>query len=361
MLRARSFRSLVVPLAVALSLTGTVAAHAEDEATPDQIKYAAEEFTAGAKAFRSGNFAEAAEHYENSFREVPTKPSVLRAAIQNRVKAKQKARAATLAALALVRFPDDHATVALAKEVLASSEKSLARVNASCKEPCALFIDSAITPYKPTKSAVLYLEPGPHSVAASFGEKRNDTKKIDGAAGATIDLAFTAPAVVVVPPPTAAAAAPTDTAAPVEDTPPPPVVHKPVPRWVFFTAAGVTTVIAGVTAWSAIDMRSNPGKAKVEADCIDLGSACPTFQDGLSAQRRTNTLLGVSAGALVATGVLGLFFTDFHPAAAPATASRASTPTPRRLSLRPVVTPLVPAGGAAGGGSGLHVGAYGTF
>jgi hypothetical protein len=359
MLRPRSFPYLTVACVVASSLTTVGAAHADDEATPDQIKYAAEEFTAGAKAFRSGSFAEAAEHYENSFREVPTKPSVLRAAIQNRVKAKQKARAATLSALALVRFPDDHATVALAKEVLASSEKSLAKVNASCKEPCALFIDSAITPYKPTKQAVLYLEPGPHSVAASFGEKRNDTKKIDGAAGGTIELSFTAPPIVTVPTPTASADKGPEAAPPVEEAPPPPVVHKPVPRWVFFTAAGVTTVIAGVTAWSAIDMRSNPGKAKVEADCIDLGSACPTFQDGLSAQRRTNTLLGVSAGALVATGVLGLFFTDFHPASPPATAGRPDAAR-SRVSLRPVVAPIVPAGGPAGG-SGLHVGAYGTF
>lgn len=350
-------------LSVCLSLSMVSTARADEEPTPDQIKYAAEEFTAGAKAFRSGSFAEAAEHYENSFREVPTKPSVLRAAIQNRVKAKQKARAATLAALALARFPDDHATVALAKEVLASSEKSLAKVKTTCTEPCALFIDSAIAPYKPTKSATLYVEPGSHTVAASFGEKRNDSKKIDGAPGATVDLAFKAPPVVTTPTPTASTAPPSETA-PAEETPaaPPPVAHKPVPRWVFFTAAGVTTVIAGVTAWSAIDMRSNPGKAKVEADCIDLGSACPTFQDALSAQRRTNTLLGVSAGALVATGVLGLFFTDFHPApaAAPASAAR-STGAPAKpfsVSVRPVVAPLVPAGGNAGG---VHLGAIGTF
>lgn len=347
MSRVRPFRLAACLVAVATLVAAP--ARADEEPTPDQIKYAAEEFNAGAKSFRSGNFVEAAEHYENSFREVPTKPSVLRAAIQNRVKAKQKARAATLAALALAKFSGDAPTVALAKEVLSSSEKALAKVNVACSEPCALFIDSVTTPYKPTKQAVLYVEPGAHTVAASWGEKRNESKKVDGAAGATIDLSFKPP-VVAAPPPVATVDKPPETPPPVEEAPKP-VVHKPVPRWVFFTAAGVSAVVTGVTVWSAIDMRSNPGKAKVEADCIDLGSACPTFQDALSAQRRTNVLLGVSAGAIVATGVLGVFFTDFHPADAPA-ATAART---RSRTVTPVVSPLV------GAGSGLSVGAYGTF
>jgi hypothetical protein len=56
-------------------------------------------------------------------------------------------------------------------------------------------------------------------------------------------------------------------------------------------------------------------------------------------------LLGVSAGAVVATGVLGVFFTDFHPAASTASSSAKRT-------ITPVVSPV---------GGGMHVGAYGTF
>ena len=347
MSRVRSFRLAACLVAVATLVAAP--ARADEEPTPDQIKYAAEEFNAGAKSFRSGNFVEAAEHYENSFREVPTKPSVLRAAIQNRVKAKQKARAATLAAIAVAKFASDAPTVALAKEVLASSEKSLAKVNVTCSEPCAVFIDSVTTPYKPTKQAVLYVEPGAHTIAASWGEKRNESKKVDGAAGGTLELSFKPPTVTV-PPAVASADKPAEAPPPVVEAPKA-VEHKPLPRWAFFTAAGVTTVLVGVTVWSTIDMRSNPGKAKVERDCVDLGSACPTFQDALSAQKRTNVFLGVSAGALVATGVLGVFFTDFHPAdSAPATAARA----PRR-TITPVVSPF------GGADRGMSVGAYGTF
>ena len=346
---ARAFSVVVSATACALAygLCGIGTARADEEATPDQIKYAAEEFNAGAKAFRTGNFAEAAEHYENSFREVPTKPSVLRAAIQNRVKAKQKARAATLSALALAKFPGDAATVALAKEVLSASEKSLARVNIACSEPCALFIDSATSPYKPTKQAVVYVDPGEHAIAASWGEKRNESKKIDGKPGGVTDLSFRPPSL-----PASTITVPS-AEKPREEVPvPPPVASetaaKPLPRWVFFAAAGVTGAVAGVTVWSAVDMRGNPGKAKVEADCLDLGSACPTYKDALSSQTRTNVLLGVSAGALVATGVIGVFFTDFR-----------KTPAAASAPLGPTFTPVVGARPEAGGG--LSVGAYGTF
>jgi len=58
-------------------------------------------------------------------------------------------------------------------------------------------------------------------------------------------------------------------------------------------------------------MVANPGKDKVRTDCAGKDSSCPTYQDALSSQRRTNALIGVTGGLAVCTAVVGLFFTKW--------------------------------------------------
>jgi hypothetical protein len=67
---------------------------------------------------------------------------------------------------------------------------------------------------------------------------------------------------------------------------------------------GATVVLAGVTVWSGLDTRNNPGRDTVERECVNLGESCPAYQDGLSRQRRTNILLGTTIGIGVLTGVI---------------------------------------------------------
>jgi hypothetical protein len=99
--------------------------------------------------------------------------------------------------------------------------------------------------------------------------------------------------------------------APVE---PEPAVVTPVaepeasrlPTWVFFGAAGLTAAVAGVTVWSGLDTLS--ARDDYVADPTEAG-----YEDGISRQRRTNVLIGVSIGLAVGTAVVGAFLTGWEP------------------------------------------------
>jgi hypothetical protein len=62
---------------------------------------------------------------------------------------------------------------------------------------------------------------------------------------------------------------------------------------------------------SGIDATNNPGVDAVRRACAGKDETCPAYQDGKSAETRTNVLLGVTLGAAVITGVVGLFFTEW--------------------------------------------------
>jgi hypothetical protein len=64
-----------------------------------------------------------------------------------------------------------------------------------------------------------------------------------------------------------------------------------------------------VTVWSGVDAENNPGAAAVKRDCVGQGTSCPEYKEGLSAQLRTNVLIGTTAALGAATGVVGIFFT----------------------------------------------------
>src|SRR3954466_1820166 len=72
----------------------------------DRLKAAAEEFDSGRRSFKIKDFENAAVHFENADRDAPS-PEALQIAIRARKEAGHTARAATLAALALSRYPTD--------------------------------------------------------------------------------------------------------------------------------------------------------------------------------------------------------------------------------------------------------------
>jgi hypothetical protein len=85
---------------------------------------------------------------------------------------------------------------------------------------------------------------------------------------------------------------------------------------VFWVGAGLTAVAGGTTIWSGLDTLSNPGKDRVKNECKTGDTDCPAYQEGLAHQRRTNVLIGVTAGLGVATAVVGLLATDWSGGAA---------------------------------------------
>lgn len=73
----------------------------------------------------------------------------------------------------------------------------------------------------------------------------------------------------------------------------------------------MTAVLIGVTLWSGVDAENNPGAAAVRRDCVGQGTSCPEYKEGLSAQLRTNVLIGVTAVVAAGTAATGIFFTQW--------------------------------------------------
>jgi hypothetical protein len=100
---------------------------------------------------------------------------------------------------------------------------------------------------------------------------------------------------------------------------------------VFFVGGLVATAaLGGVTVWSGIDTKNNPGPDAVRQACRGQGEACPEYQDGRARQLRTNVLLGATIGVGVLTTAVGIFFTNWRghdkPAASSSGASVIASP-----------------------------------
>ena len=274
-------------------------------AAPDaeRLKAAADEFDAGRRAYRLRDFENAAVHFENADRDVPS-PEALQSAIRARKEAGQGARAATLAAWALSRYPGDAELAESAPKLLADADKALFKVNVSCAPGCTLVVDDKVAPFGETPAATLYLEPGSHSVVASWPNDRNTRAAIEATAGGTNSVSFSAPAAPAV---SSTAADPS--------APPPPDADRAqqsgLPPAVFFAGVGATVIMTGVTTWSGIDTINNPGKDAIASQCQPRDTNCEAYQLGLSHQRRTNMLIGATAVVAAATAVVGLFFTNW--------------------------------------------------
>ena len=308
---------LVVVVAACVALTASTATrvvHAEEPPSAERLKAAAEEYDLGRRAFLANDFEGAAVHFENAFRDAP-RAETIRLAIRARRKAKQLARAATLAAVAQQRYPGDPPTAQLAKETLDEAGPALHEYLIDCTTDCAVTADGRVVSQSDAQKHRIYLEPGPHELGLSF-KLGGVAKHIDAKRGGKETLTFDAP-----PPPKEV---PVVTApGPVEKPPPPPPSTKPLGPAVFFVAAGVTVAAGAATVLSGLDAQNNPGVDAVRRDCVGLGESCPAYQDGKSAETRTNILLGVTAGAAVITGLIGLFFTQWSAPAPAAGAARA--------------------------------------
>lgn len=289
-------------------------ARAEEPPSADRLKSAAEEYDRGRRSFLADDFEGAAVHFESAFRDAP-RAETLRLAIRARRKAKQLGRAASLAAVAQQRYPGDPPTAQLARETLEEAAPALHEYLIECNAECAITADGRVASQADAQKHRIYLEPGPHELGVSF-KTGGVARHVDARRGGKETLAFEAPPPKVVEPvaagPAAAgatqagASAKPDTGARTEAR-----ATKPLGPAVFFVAAGLTVAVGAGTVLSGIDTNNNPGVDAVRRACAGKDESCPAYQDGKSAEMRTNVLLGVTAGAAVITGVIGIFFTQW--------------------------------------------------
>ncbi|HKQ69020.1 MAG TPA: hypothetical protein VJT73_06765, partial [Polyangiaceae bacterium] len=186
-----------------LALMATMTWGASASAMPpdaERLKTAAEEFDAGRRAYKLRDFENSAIHFENADRDAPS-PEALQSAIRGRKEAGQAARAATLSALGLARYPNDKSFGEYARQVLAESERGLHKVSIGCSPECTLIVDNKVMPFGETSNAVVYVEPGAHAVVAGWSNNRHKNADVAAVAAGTSKIAFTAPAIEKTPAP----------------------------------------------------------------------------------------------------------------------------------------------------------------
>ena len=290
-------RRAAVAIGLGLALAATPA-RADDNA--DRIRTAAKEFDEGRRLYLENQFEQAAIRFENAYVDAP-RAEQLRNAIRARRAAKQYARAATLAQLALDQYESDAATAQLANETLAEAAPRVHAVILACDPKCAVASGGRTLSLVDARIQRVFLDPGKQELVVSFGERTRQVK-IDAKAGEKSELSLKPPDAPAAPP------------SPAPRTAPPPhaaASGKPLGPLVFVVLAGVTAIGGGATIVSGLDAKSNPGADAVKRDCVGLGESCPTYQRGRDAQLRTNILLGATAGLAVVTAVVGIFFTQW--------------------------------------------------
>ncbi len=297
---------------LALSMSVGLNAYAQAaEPTPAQVRAAAEAFDKGREAYKAEEFVEAAEQFEKADGNAPSS-AALELAIRARDKAGELDRAATLMALALKRHPADENLLKIAPDLTRRAGEKLYELSAVCDEPCELTVGGKLIHGPADTQRTIYIQPGSLTVRAGWSDNRSDSKQVDAEAGGKGEVSFLAPAV---------AAAGNIAREPREDDYATSVTNPERDEgvakksgWspaVFFVGAGVTAVLGGVTVWSGIDTVNNPGADRVKNECGNQGEACDLYQEGLSKQRRTNVLIGVTAGVGVATILIGALATDW--------------------------------------------------
>jgi hypothetical protein len=269
----------------------------------DHLKAAADEFDAGRRAFKNGQFENAAVYFENADRDAPS-PEALQSAIRARKDAGQAARALTLAAWGTSRYPNEKPFGDYVRGLFTELERNVYKVSIGCTPDCSLIVDSKVMPFGETAAATLYLEPGSHSVTAGWSSNRTKAADVTAVAAGSTRLTFAAPSEKVIDAATPQAPSPSGELPAQEQ-------KGGLPSTVFWVGLGATAVLGGVTIWSGIDTVNNPGSDEVTTKCAGRGTDCPEYQEGLSHERRTNILIASTGVVGVTTAVIGLFFTKW--------------------------------------------------
>src|SRR5262245_46420823 len=288
-------------------MTNVARAQERAQPTPEQVQAAAEAFDSGRDAYKAGRYAEAAEQFERADSSAPS-ATALELAIKARDKAGDLDRAASLALLAVDLYSsevqnEESGLGKIAPPLLERARQELYELDVQCNEPCQLVDGKKLVHGEPVAQRAIFLSPGQHELVAGFSEGRTQTKSVTATAGASGEITFEAPPAAAEP------------AAEPEAVAPPPEAEGPVDEgpkksggWsptVFFVGVGLTVAAGGVTVWSGIDTKNNPGPEKVKAECAAGDTNCDLYKKGRSKQLRTNILIGVTGGLALATGLIG--------------------------------------------------------
>lgn len=259
---------------------------------------AAQAFDRGTQEALTENWEAAAQWFETADRLSPA-PAALSHAIEARRRAGHQMRAASLALRMQQTYPDDEAAQAMAAEVLEGAASQYVRVDVTCNESCAVEVDGTLT-----GGMSFFVEPDrEHEVAAAF-EHGRVVQEVEARAGQTRALSFEGPP----PPPepevrVGADGQPLDLSEPFR-----------FPKATFLVAGALTLGAGAVMIWSGVDTVNHVDAYEEQAAMCPAEPACTEarrlLEDGQSRERRTNALIGVTAG-LAATTLVIAILTDW--------------------------------------------------
>jgi hypothetical protein len=268
------------------------------EPSDQNIAAASRAFTEGQKAELQGDPARAAELYELAHGIAPS-PEALRSAVRNLDRAGQLPRAATLAEELRTRYQDS-ISQDLATGVIDRAKRELGQLSVQCSHPCALASEQHALVDKHALKHEIYLEPGAHTITASFGDRSTDTQQLTFEAGAPTAAFFTKPATVAKPaqhqpvaPQTQPAASQTPAPSELDDPTP---TNKISPAW-FGVGLAATVALGATTIWSGVDVLQRN-------EAYEDNPTQPRLDDGRKRETRTNVLIGATAVVGAATIVL---------------------------------------------------------
>jgi hypothetical protein len=325
-------RRVTAVAVLSLSLTASISHSRAQNARQRQA--AAEAYDRGTTAYVDQAYGEAARWFETANRLAPAAPALMQA-IRAHERNDNAARATTLALELQTSYRDDNNAANFAHVILDKNSPSFVRVQVACDEDCKLDVDGKLEEH-----LTFFVVPDvPHALVATF-ETGSQSEQVQGAAGETKDLSFTAPPAPPVPALSLSGGK--------QETTQDRSAKPPLPPLFTWIGIGVTVALGAATIISAVDAKAGVPEyekaASMSRDCVSAGAMnCSTLEAhaaalldaGQSRETRTNILIGVTAAAAVGTGVLAFALTDWSGGSEREhnTASRAHTGL-RRLALR---------------------------
>ena len=276
----------VAPLMLIACLTSRGSALADGLVSVEDRAKAAEAYDQVTSAYFAKHYELAANWIVRAHRIAPTSAALLKA-IRAHEKAGNTLQAANLGLELRDEYPSDSSSVRVVDTMIERAAHDNLLVHAMCERVCTLELDGALI----RPASFFVTADVEHSLKAAFEEGETSTT-FEGAAGEETEITLVAP------------------------LPPPP---PPVPRWAFYASLGTTVALGAVTIWSGID--ANRGVSEYEAAAQTAnspginssGSPTPAeraqalLDEGQRKERRTNILIGVTAGMALSTAVLGVF------------------------------------------------------
>lgn len=312
-MNARATGVLGAALFVALTASAAVGtrrawAQTAPAASAEDRRQAAKDFAEGDRAFKDGDFRQAAESFERAYHRVPHHSALWNAA-RAWHRAGELARAANLYARYLREAPPNARDRNSAQRAVNDLSTRLARLEIHATDD----IGSLKLDGEPLDARSVFVTPGAHVVEGRTRDDRPVREAQTVEPGDVVSIALAPPAVL----------------APKEPPPAPPAAH-PAHGWspiIVYFGGALTLALAGITVWSGIDTLQ-------QKDAFDRSPTQNNLDVGRQKESRTNVLIAATSGVAALTALTAFVLVDWHGAGSHEGASVQLGAGPGSLVLR---------------------------